>query len=328
MTKKISELTEDTTPALTDYVETAKDLLGTPLSRRTSFQKILDLFIPQTSNGWIPYSSTWTFYNRSQAYTNDPAASTSAAQNITLNMANTADFVVGSNVRVSSSAGSEDTYVTAVVANTSITVNQLLLNHTTSSPLVTLLDVFTISGDVTATIQKRAKLKWTQTTVKYGEVYSSTHVAGTTYVVMLHNTDYEVTNAAISSTYYSYLGDPAGWPGSFNFDGEPFGFSTYPPTKTMKYKTVGNMMILTLSYAGASVSDATTFTSSSPAPCVTPVSSINTLCTDNGVSVTAISRSTQTPAASRQIIHRTDLLTGAWTAANAKQVATLMIVEW
>lgn len=69
----------------------------------------------------------------SQAYTNDPAA----GANIVLNMTSTADFALNDVVIVSSSAGSEKATVTNIVANTSITVNSLALNHTTTNPLVT-----------------------------------------------------------------------------------------------------------------------------------------------------------------------------------------------
>jgi hypothetical protein len=70
---------------------------------------------------------------RTQAYTNDPAA----GSNIVLNMTNTGGFLVGDTVIVSSSAGTDlPTTITAVVANTSITVASLTFDHTTTSPLV------------------------------------------------------------------------------------------------------------------------------------------------------------------------------------------------
>lgn len=200
-------------------------------------------------DGWTPNGNTWTFKNRTQAYTNDPAAGLS----IVLNMTNTADFVVGSDVTVSSSAGSENTKVTAVVANTSITVLQLTLNHTTSSPLVTLLDAFTINADVTSFIEKGTKLKFTQTTVKYGTVFSATHSGGTTTIVMVHNSDYTLTNAAMSATYWSNIEKPHGWPDWFNFPGVATGSGsmTWGATGTAKYKTKGGKeMMLALNLSG------------------------------------------------------------------------------
>lgn len=275
------------------------------------------------NDGWVTDANTWTFKNRTQAYTNDPAAGSS----ITLNMVSTTDFVVGSDVTVSSSAGSENTYVTAVVANTSIIVNRLLLNHTTTSPLVTLLDVFTINADVTATIKKGAKLQFTQTTVKYGTVYSSINSGGTTTIVMIHNTDYALVNAAISSTYYSYIELPNAWPEWFNFNGEPIGFSTYPPTVITKFRCIGKTMLINSSYSGAAVSNATTFTSSAPTICAATISTINLFTRDNSVSSLAVARS-YIIGATRTIDHKTDMNAGAWTAANNKLVNIFFIMEY
>jgi len=70
---------------------------------------------------------------RTQAYTNDPAA----GSDIELNMVNTAGFLVGDNVQVSSGAGTETANITVVHVNTHITVDVLALNHTTVNPLVT-----------------------------------------------------------------------------------------------------------------------------------------------------------------------------------------------
>ncbi len=99
---------------------------------------------------------------RSQAYTNDPAAGSS----ITLNMTDTTGFLVGDIVKVSSSAGSEEAVITAVVANTSITVNTLALNHTTTTPLVTgrlPYDVFVYNNAGTLTLEL---LAWTNNTTR------------------------------------------------------------------------------------------------------------------------------------------------------------------
>jgi hypothetical protein len=85
-----------------------------------------------TADGWIAATGTWT--PRSQAYTNDPAA----GANISLSMTDTSGFGVGDVVKVSSSAGVENALITVVTANTSITVAALYLDHTTTSPVVSL----------------------------------------------------------------------------------------------------------------------------------------------------------------------------------------------
>jgi hypothetical protein len=76
---------------------------------------------------------------------------------------------------------------------------------------------FTISGvDRTAIYTKGTKIKWTQTTVKYGVVVSSSFSTDTTVTIAV-NTDYTIANAAISLNYYSYQDMPADYPARFNF---------------------------------------------------------------------------------------------------------------
>ena len=165
-------------------------------------------------DGWVAAGETWTFYNRSQAYTNDPSSGSS----ITLNMASTTGFVVGAVVTVSSSSGSEDTLIVSVVANTSITVSQLSLNHTTSSPLVTIKSAFTVSGDVTSKYGLGDKLRWVQTTTKYGYVIAIEYDgSSTTRVHVSGGSDYSVTNTSITNPFYSRDVSPAGFPKIFNY---------------------------------------------------------------------------------------------------------------
>lgn len=76
---------------------------------------------------------------------------------------------------------------------------------------------FTVSGDVTATYTRGLKLKWTQTTVKYGMVVSSSYGAPNTTVTILVNNDYTIANAAISANYVSEIELPTGWPDTFTF---------------------------------------------------------------------------------------------------------------
>lgn len=278
------------------------------------------------SDGWVEETNTWTFKNRTQAYTNDPAA----GNGITLNMTNTADFVVGADVTVSSSAGSENTHITAVVANTSITVNQLLLNHTTTSPLVTLLDVFTINADVTSYIKKDTRLKFTQTTVKYGTVYSSTHSGGTTTVVMIHNTDYALTSGAISLTYYSNLPFPDGWPVWFNYDPEPIGWSTLPSTNVVyKYKTLMTLMDILIQQPGgadSTVSNSTSTSFSTPCLIINAGGTVNIQTVNNNAILTTAARTRvgASGAGNKKIDCYTDMSSSAWTSGNTKKVVCLL----
>ena len=156
------------------------------------------------NDGWIADATGWSV--RSQAYTNDPAA----GQFIVLNMTDTSKFAIGYGVIVSSSAGSEMAIVTALVANTSITVTYLALNHTTTTPVVTAF-AFTTAADESANIKKGDLVKFTQTTVKYLVVSLVT----STVITFIPTSDYLITAVAISATSYSHLHNPIGAPNYF-----------------------------------------------------------------------------------------------------------------
>jgi len=53
MTKKITELTEDTTPSLTDLIESAKNPGGTPVSRKVQMGNLLKLLSAYIIPCWI-----------------------------------------------------------------------------------------------------------------------------------------------------------------------------------------------------------------------------------------------------------------------------------
>lgn len=76
---------------------------------------------------------------------------------------------------------------------------------------------FTIAGvDRTTTFTKGTRLKFTQTTVKYAVVVSSSFSTNTTVTIAV-NTDYTIANAAITAPYYSYQASPQGYPVFFNW---------------------------------------------------------------------------------------------------------------
>jgi len=76
---------------------------------------------------------------------------------------------------------------------------------------------FTIAGDVTAMFPVGAKLKLTQTTVKYFYVISATYGAPNTTVTITGGSDYSLANAAITNPFLSYHATPGGFPVWFNF---------------------------------------------------------------------------------------------------------------
>lgn len=324
--EKISQIIEGTAIADADLWTIVQNVSTTPVTRAKTgtlikawLKSYFDTLYIVPNDGWIADANTWTFKSRSQAYTNDPAA----GNGITLNMTNTADFVVGSDVTVSSSAGTEDTCITAVVANTSITVNQLLLNHTTTSPLVTLKDVFTINADTTSYMKKGTFLKFTQTTVKYGTIGAISFSSGTTTVTLITNTDYTLANAAISATYYSNVAYPKGFPIIFNYDPEPIGWSVVPVTNVQfTYYTIGNLMYLSLTDAAdGGVSNATNLLFSAPFTYTNVAGGAMITAMDNSALLTTAARvTTGSTGFNRVISCQTNMANGTWTASGAKRV--------
>lgn len=71
----------------------------------------------------------------------------------------------------------------------------------------------TVPTGAASRYQKGDRIKWTQTTVKYGVIVA---VADTLLTIAV-NTDYTVANAAISANYYSHQANPIGYPKSFNY---------------------------------------------------------------------------------------------------------------
>lgn len=58
---------------------------------------------------------------------------------------------------------------------------------------------FTVAGDQTAIFTKGTKLKWTQASVKYGYVISSSYADPNTTVTIVVNTDYTIVTVVLGS---------------------------------------------------------------------------------------------------------------------------------
>jgi hypothetical protein len=71
---------------------------------------------------------------------------------------------------------------------------------------------FTISGDKTAVLSAGMKIKLTQTSAKYFIITNVTYGAPNTTVTVYGGTDYDLTNATITSPYYSTARAPQGFP--------------------------------------------------------------------------------------------------------------------
>lgn len=114
---------------------------------------------------------------------------------------------------------------------------------------------FIVPGDQTAKYTKGTRLKFTQTTVKYGTVASSSHSTGTTTVTIIVNTDFVLANAAISANYYSYAANPQGYPAFFNYTATTSGYSG-GTVNVSRFSVIGARVTVEYCYtlAGAGVS--------------------------------------------------------------------------
>lgn len=121
---------------------------------------------------------------------------------------------------------------------------------------------FTTAGDRTSEFRKGTRLRFTQTTVKYGTVASASHAAGTTTVTIIVNTEYVLADAAITANSYSNEQYPSGWPGWFTYAPTVSGFSGSPTVTAAQFSTVGNTVWVMLSISGTS--NAVTFTVTTP----------------------------------------------------------------
>lgn len=133
---------------------------------------------------------------------------------------------------------------------------------------------FTVSGDKTTTYTKGTRLKWTQTSVKYGVIINSSYSSGTglTTVTIAVNTNYTISNAAISSNYYSYMSNPRGYPQYFSFTAAitcPGG--TAPTYSNNSCNFAVNGGTVTVTYSLSNTSGGTAGTSANPLFISTPI---------------------------------------------------------
>lgn len=107
------------------------------------------------------------------------------------------------------SAGAEvglatESYVSTAVATDGWTASADTWTYASASTI-------TVPSGAASIYQVGDRIKWTQTTVKYGVIVT---VADTLLTIAV-NTDYTVANAAITLPYYSHQESPLGYPGWF-----------------------------------------------------------------------------------------------------------------
>lgn len=174
---KITALTANTTPAKTDLFVMVDDPSGVAATQKITFENYLKV-LNELTEDTTPDSS--------------------------------ADFLLSYDTSASGVKKVKPSNLTASVPTDGWTSAGETWTYASAS-------TFTISGDKTAKYLAGTRLKFTQTTVKYFVVVSSSYSAPNTTVTVAVNTSYTIANAAISSNYYSYELSPAGYPDYYNF---------------------------------------------------------------------------------------------------------------
>ena len=103
----------------------------------------------------------------------------------------------------------------------------------------------TVPSGAASIYQKGDRIKWTQTTVKYGVIVA---VADTLLTIAV-NTDYTVTDAAISANYYSHQANPLGYPTRFAFTStvtKPTGMTGTTVVGACSYQITGGLVSITV----------------------------------------------------------------------------------
>jgi hypothetical protein len=153
---------------------------------------------------------------------------------------------------------------------------------------------FTVSGDVTATYRKGAKVRYKDGgAYEYGVILSSSYGAPNTTVTLITNTDYTMAAATITDTYISYIENPEGFPTAFNFSPSFTNVSVGNGTLSAIWSVQQGLIKgkISLTYAGASPTTSITGMISITAP-ATPATAYTTYETvgaaalvDNGVAL-------------------------------------------
>ena len=185
---------------------------------------------------------------------------------------------------------------------------------------------FTLPADVTSYVGKGTRVRYTDTTVKYGVVFSASFGAGVTTITLFTNTDYTmVANPTVLA--FSNEMSPTGYPGWFNYDCTPSGWSGTPTQTISRFSVKGSTLFLTLSVTGTS--NATTAILYSPNTMLPSSDIIQSIgyAINNGAVLTAV---TQMIARNNNttIDFYTDMASAAWTNSGTKRVDTTLAVQF
>lgn len=186
---------------------------------------------------------------------------------------------------------------------------------------------FTIAGvNRTAIYTPGTRIKLTNSTVKYFVVVSSAFSTDTT-VTVTGGSDYTLANAAITLPSYSYVSNPQGFPGWFNWTPSPTGY-TGSPTVFARFTVLGRLCTAYIDVTGTS--NATTLTFTLPIAVGAgqtdgPILLISFL-KDNTVTLNAPGR-VALPGSGSTATCSKDMSGTAWSASGTKQILTEFAYE-
>lgn len=189
---------------------------------------------------------------------------------------------------------------------------------------------FTLVGDQTARFPKGTKIKYTDTTVKYGVVGSAVFSSVTT-VTLISTSDYLMT-ANPSATFYSPVGVPQGWPGWFNWTATIVGFSANPTNLVHRWKADGNTIVLHISHVTLGTSNATTYTVSLPIAAASidanqQFGGANNLASNNSATLIVASQWSVSYGATT-VAFFTNMGGAGWTASGTKGIRSVVTYEF
>ncbi len=182
---------------------------------------------------------------------------------------------------------------------------------------------FTVSGDVTATYRKGAKVRYKDGgAYEYGVIASSSYSSPNTTITLITNSDYAMAAATITDKYISYIENPEGFPDWFNWTPTFTGFSADPSGGIYRWRAYGQTVKCFIRQPNTGTSNATGFTISAPVTAATITNmqwGVLASVTDNGTFLT-------TPGAMRILTAGTvfdvfkDSSLAAFTASGTKRV--------
>jgi len=188
---------------------------------------------------------------------------------------------------------------------------------------------FTVPGDYTAIFTKGLKIRFVQTTAKYGHVVSSSYNSGSnkTTVTIVTNTSYTIANATIDSLDYT-LSCPIDFPEWFDYAPSETGWSS-GPDGVFRYNINGR--ICTVTYVMTSgTSDSTVATLGLPIVSATVTNGMwvgaNGGAYDNGVAITVATR-WLINSGSNSVSFYKDMGTSSWTSSGTKRISGVLSYE-